>query len=171
MCGIVDADVISQVFESNFSEAASAFFNWVDSGNGRLVSGGSRHIRELNSANYRKWASVASARGKLVFLNEAVVNEREAELEESGRLISNDAHIVALAQLSGTRLLYSNDKNLHKDFKNKDLIDAPRGSVYSTKKSSAYGKSHKELLANRSLCRLLDHSQENEAIRNDGRRS
>lgn len=65
---------------------------------------------------------------------------------------SNDIHIIALARVSGARLLFSNDTALHKDFRNKDLIDQPRGKVFSTLKSKQFTKAHKYLLENRNLC-------------------
>ena len=41
-------------------------------------------------------------------------------------------HVLALAQVSGARLLYSNDQTLQRDFKNSKLIKNPRGNVYTT---------------------------------------
>ena len=41
------------------------------------------------------------------------MDEREEELNEEGRCHSNDTHVIALAQITGARLLYSNDKALH----------------------------------------------------------
>ncbi|MYH42126.1 MAG: hypothetical protein F4017_01170 [Acidimicrobiaceae bacterium] len=51
---------------------------------------------------------------------------------DPGSCRSDDHHVIALAQISGARLLFSNDKDLHKDFKNRQLIDQPTGTVYST---------------------------------------
>lgn len=69
-----------------------------------------------------------------------------------GMCQSDDTHIIALAQISGARLLFSNDKALHQDFKNKELINNPRGKVYSTLRGSDFRASHKNLLARRDLC-------------------
>ena len=60
----------------------------------------------------------------------------------------------ALAKISGARLLYSNDKDLHQDFKDKNLIDNPRGRVYSTLESKNFSVSHSRLLKKRDLCRI-----------------
>lgn len=48
--------------------------------------------------------------------------------------VSNDEHIIALARVSGARLLCSEDSSLHTDFKCKKLIDSPRGKIYQTRK-------------------------------------
>ena len=65
---------------------------------------------------------------------------------------SDDHHVIALAQLSGARLLYSNDSALHDDFGNKSLIDQPRGRIYSTKESSTFRNVHRHLLRDH-ICR------------------
>jgi len=48
---------------------------------------------------------------------------------------SDDIHILALARAGGARLLYTEDKDLKKDFKNKAIIDDPRGKIYSGAKN------------------------------------
>lgn len=53
---------------------------------------------------------------------------------------SNDAHVVALARISGARVVATKDIQLHVDIKNKTLLDNPRGSVYQD-------ESHAHLLA------------------------
>ena len=73
-------------------------------------------------------------------------------------LQSNDAHVIALAQLSGARLLYTNDGDLQKDFRNKNLVDNPEGKVYSTEAEKNPNKefrpAHKRLLGRNDLCRI-----------------
>ena len=51
------------------------------------------------------------------------------------------------------RLLYSNDTALQQDFKDKGIIDNPRGKVYSTLQHSDFRPSHQELLRRKDLCR------------------
>ena len=53
--------------------------------------------------------------------------------------VSDDPHVIALARVSGARLLCTDDVGLMTDFKDKKLIDKPRGSVYR-------GPSHNGLL-------------------------
>jgi predicted nucleic acid-binding protein len=45
-------------------------------------------------------------------------------------LRSNDAHVIALAIVSGARLLYSRDSALIQDFKDKRFVKKPRGKCY-----------------------------------------
>ena len=61
--------------------------------------------------------------------------------------------LLALAQVSGARLLYSNDKDLQQDFKDSRLIH-PEGYVYSTLKGKELTSTHKRHLGRRDLCRI-----------------
>jgi hypothetical protein len=51
---------------------------------------------------------------------------------------SNDPHVIALARVSGVRLLCTHDTNsgLMVDFKSKRLVDKPRGRIYTRQKNS-----------------------------------
>ena len=81
------------------------------------------------------------------------VDERTRELQGGAVLRSNDPHVIALAQVSGSRLLYSRDGDLQKDFKDRSLIDSPRGSVYSTLGNKNFTRSRKRQLVTRAkLC-------------------
>ena len=81
------------------------------------------------------------------------VNARTEELQAEAALRSDDPHVIALAQVSGSRLLYSNDRALQQDFRDKALIDNPRGSVYSTLRSKKFTRSRKDqLVARNELC-------------------
>lgn len=83
------------------------------------------------------------------------VEKRAIELREIDLCVSDDEHIIALAQISGARLLYSNDGDLHKDFRNKNLIDNPRGKVYSTRENTGFSKDRKDQLQ-RHVCAVRD---------------
>ena len=154
MCAIVDANVVHEVFGSNLQSAGEQFFDWIEKGNERLVVGG-RLLEELeaSSEGFREWASEAAEAGKMKAVNKNEVDARTREIENEGEYKSDDPHILALAQVSGARLLYSNDGDLQADFKNKNLIDDPRGRVYSTRESKNFRPAHRGLLANRNLCR------------------
>ena len=44
---------------------------------------------------------------------------------------SNDLHVLALARVSGARVIATDDRALQEDIGNKKLLDAPRGKVFS----------------------------------------
>ncbi len=63
----------------------------------------------------------------------------DTETIEETRHISNlcesdDPHVIALARLSGARVLCSRDTTLHIDFINPKLITDPRGHIYQSAK-------------------------------------
>lgn len=153
MCAIVDANVSHEVFGSNPSEAGDKFFGWINQGSGRLVAGG-KQLEELEagSPGFKEWASQGVRSGKMRILNESEVSARTERIEHEGLHTSNDAHILAVAQLSGARLLYSNDITLRNDFTNKKLIDNPQGKVYSTRMNKRVTRAHRWLLGRRDLC-------------------
>ena len=68
---------------------------------------------------------------------------------------SDDEHVLALALVSGARLLYTNDAALIEDFKNRDIVRNPRGAIYTTARSNKVTAAHRRLLADRTLCRAL----------------
>ena len=116
---------------------------------GQLVIGGKLRS-ELADFIPPKWLRQAILAGWVRQESDDVVDKLSGELEQDCR--SNDPHIIALARLSGTRLLYSNDRALQKDFKDKNLIDRPRGTVFTTLETCDVTAAQKKLLARKDLC-------------------
>ncbi len=151
MCAILDANVAHKVFGPNPPAAGKAFFDWLNSGNGRLVVGG-KLLRELDGAGVpRKWLQRAVQLGRVRNFDDREIDNKTEELAPICR--SNDPHVIALAQISGARLLYSDDGRLHGDFKDSGLIDNPQGAVYSTMKGDRLTGGQKKLLSRNDLCR------------------
>ena len=154
MCAIVDANIASEVFGSNRCPASEKFLEWVNKGRGRLVVGG-KLLEELEKlSGFREWSQNARLAGIIRTANEDTVNARAEQIRDAGICQSDDPHVIALAQISGARLLYSNDKTLHQDFKRKILVDSPRGKVYSTVVDKSLNQGHQKLLGMKDLCRL-----------------
>ena len=73
MCAILDANVAHEVFGPSRPAAGAGFFRWVDSGSGRLVTGG-KALRELTDhAPFRQWRLFAEQFGRLRVVTEALV--------------------------------------------------------------------------------------------------
>lgn len=146
MCAIVDANVVSELWDSSGSAAGQGFRCWVEGPNGRLAVGGQLR-QELGSSNAARWLQELDRTGKLTSVDDSRVNRQAARLRsDPASCMSDDHHVIALAQISRARLLFSNDKDLHKDFKNKRLIDQPSGTVYSTLARKDFTRSRKEQL-------------------------
>ena len=152
MCAILDSDVVHEVFGRQPSAAGEAFRKWIRSGKGRLVIGGQLRGELGRNTTFQLWLIEALRGGRARSLNDEEVEKRATTLKQSGVCESNDQHIIALAQLGRARLLYTNDVRLTRDFRNKELINDPRGKVYSTKSSGEFEKKHRQLLQQKNLC-------------------
>lgn len=161
MCAILDADVVGEVFGRNRSEAGEEFYKWITKGKGRLIASG-KLLDELRVVTrFKEWQQQAKLAGRLIEKDINEVNEKAQYLENMQACESGDYHVIALAQVSGARLLYSNDAALQEDFKSKRLIDKPRGKVYSTRENKKapnqkdpkkFTSAKKQLLNNKGLC-------------------
>ena len=152
MCAIIDANISHELFGSDRRKAGVRFLEWIEAGNGRLVV--SRQLlAELDRTPFQQWVRDALRYGKMRQTRETDIAVRMVELQDQGICASNDSHILALAIVSGARLLYSNDTALQQDFKDKRIIGNPRGKVYSTLEDSDFQPSHQRLLRRKDLCR------------------
>lgn len=157
MCVIIDASVASLVFGQSPSPDFRPVIDWLVSPDrdGRLAYGG-RLKRELFTVRgARRFILRLRGAGRATLFPDAAVDAKEKELKRGGLCLSNDQHIIALAIVSGARTLCSNNdkkRHLFADFKNKALIDHPRGGIYR-------GPSHWRLLRHTSSCeRQLKHA-------------
>ena len=160
MCAIVDASVIGEVFGRARSRtpAAQKFFEWLNAGSGKLVIGGKLRRELERSTAYRDWAQIATLAGKVISENDDAVNAKASQL---AALIHrrDDPHVVALAQISGARLLYSNDRALIRHFQDEQFISCPQGSVYTTLEPNSpprgdFTSAHREMLLRPDLCQI-----------------
>ena len=155
MCAILDASVVSQVFGEKRPPAGEAFFNWIAFRHGRLIVGGKLDQELERNGRFRMWIRGALLAGKARRLADSQVDVEADQLMRDGACKSNDAHVIALARLSGARLLYSNDKKLNGDFLNGDLVPPPSGKVYTTLQERDFTPNHRALLDRRDMCPKL----------------
>ena len=103
MCAIVDANVTPEVFGGSHptNEAGRRFLSWLNTGRGKLVLGGKLRNELGAIRNFRKWAAQAVQAGIVQSVDDAAVNKETRELESGNALHSDDAHIIALARVSG----------------------------------------------------------------------
>ena len=153
MCAIVDANVVHEVFQPDRPEAGVKFFDWINRGRGRVIAGGKLLAELSNTKSFREWAHAALQSGRMERVDDGKVDAETAQLLSENLCKSNDHHVIALARIGGARLLYSNDRDLQTDFKNKALINDPRGKVYSTSRTPDFEANHKKLLEDKTLCR------------------
>lgn len=100
----------------------------------------------------KRWITDLSGAGRVVLLTSEesqLVYSRSEELRDSGDCKSDDEHIIALAQISGARLLYTDDRDLQVDFTNTKLIGHPKGKLYPV---NANRTVRRRLLDRRNIC-------------------
>ena len=162
MCAIVDTNVAGEIFGSNRNSASQRFFEWLSGGQGRLVIGGALKT-ELRHRRLEEWLNEAIQAGRVFEQPEDRVEAATRTLQRGGLCRSDDPHVIALAQVSGARLLYSNDYALQKDFTDVAILSGrDRGRVYTTvtgrrqpvaQQGGRLRPVHRQLLARRDLCR------------------
>lgn len=154
MCAIIDNNVRHEVFGASDvqTEAGEYFLNWLENRNGKLVVGG-KLLEELSDyTGFRTWLRRALVRGRVIRVSDADVDAETANLQSRNVCQSNDAHVLALAIVSGARLLFTNDQDLQEDFRNRGIIGGIRGRVYTTLVHQDFSNTHRSLLNRTDLC-------------------
>lgn len=164
MCVIIDANILSDVFGKNRSEAGAKLFEWIDDPKkgGHLVLGGTKlRAESMHVSAFSVWWRNATRSGVATEINAKKIDDLEQRLIAEDSCSSDDEHIIALAKVSGARLLYSNDADLVDDFRNKgkttNLLPSPRGKSYPSSdppRDQNFSNHHKKLLENRNLCKM-----------------
>jgi hypothetical protein len=129
MCLIIDANVVARVFLQSEDKDFAGLFG---AGNPRVrIACGGRLRREyVRNAEVKRQLARLDRAGRARLIPDADVDAEEKVVAGTGLCVSDDQHVIALARVSGVRLLCSHDKALHQDFTNKGLVDRPRGKVY-----------------------------------------
>lgn len=158
MCAIVDNNVRGEVFgQDTQTEAGKSFLDSLGR-NRQLVVGG-KLLQELSDQRglhgfnaFSRWLRTAIRLGHAKVISKNRVDTETLALQSQAQCRSNDEHIIALARVSGARLLFTNDLALQKDFTDHRLVGSPRGRIYTTAKSSRLTTTHKSLLRRTDLC-------------------
>ena len=126
MCIIVDANVANE-FAARSIDAAPVLKKVVD-GNLRMVCDHDLKKEWLRTRLGKLYRQLQLA-GKIVEYSHEQTKTGIAIVKRM-QLKSDDPHVIALARVSGARILFSRDIRLHEDFKNLTLIPDIKGKVY-----------------------------------------
>lgn len=140
MCIILDASIVGK-FNDLSNEDAAPVRKWIESGKGSVVYAPFMERGVAIPQNLAEYNRL----GRLIPFTPEEVKAEQRRMERSGEIVlsSDDPHVLALARISGARLLFTDDLALRKDFKNRKILGkGKRGQVYSK-------KSHKHLLTDR----------------------
>ena len=136
MCVILDTNTFGK-FKNPTDEDMKPVWQWLDNRNGKIVYANTKKFEdEWERGGMSHLRDQMMRAGQLKLVSEGV-QEKADELE--GEIVSNDAHIIALALVAGVKVLVSyreGDGDLFTDFKSRELVG---GRVYTR-------KSHKHML-------------------------
>jgi hypothetical protein len=110
------------------SQDALPVIRWLLLGKGGLIIGG-KLSKELLRTNFRDTMVVLDRAGRLHRQDDAKIEGLAARFQADCK--SNDSHVLATAAVSGCRLVFTRDKVLQQDLKDKKILD-PIASIYSS---------------------------------------
>lgn len=130
---IVDANCSGDVLRASPAADFIPILDALKNGSARLAVGGTKMKNEYraNGAAWR-YLRILEQAGRVRLIPDAKVDTEEVSVVEKYALKSDDPHVLALARISGARLLCSRDQGLHQDFCNPAIISKPRGYIYQT---------------------------------------
>ena len=159
MCAILDNNVRHEVFGDCDTQtpAGKYFLDRVERSAGKLVIGGELR-RELSEYKcFLNWLRTATRRNVVRSIDDKRVDDETRTLREQGDCLSNDEHVLALARVSDTRILFTNDVALQKDFTDGNIINDPRGQVYTTLVNKDVRRVHRDILSARNVRQICRH--------------
>ena len=149
---IVDANVAAEVFASNRTPAGERFREHITTGDGVLSTGG-KNLAELRKVGgFREWEKTAVRFQRLRYEETQPLKQQTDVLLATEACESDDEHVIALADIGCGRLLFTNDRALQRDFRNPNLVNDPRGHVFTTLRGKQFTTVHQNLLERRDLC-------------------
>ena len=152
MCVIIDANAAHQVFGDSKSEAGEFMLSRL-SPRIQLAVGGELLDELERIGGFSRWLLTARRTGHARLISDDAVNSETDRLRSGETCQSNDHHVLALAKISGARLLFTNDNALQEDFRNRRIIGGTQGRIYTTAQSRAVSATHRDYFSGRwQLC-------------------
>jgi len=136
MCLIVDANLCSVAFKKTNDVYCRELREAIQSNRLTVIHGG-KLTDEYHKAGVLSIVALLAQSGRAIKINSALLDAQFKQIQHN--CTSNDAHVIALARADRKRgrVLCTNDQALQADFKNKSLIDGPRGKIYSPTRHQA----------------------------------
>lgn len=141
MCIILDTNIHNKIVNKS-GEADRLVRNWIENQHGSVVFSEFEKI----SVEMKSLLDNYSAAGKAHKTPVSAVLQEATKLKKQCELLSDDENTLALARITGARLLYTEDTDLQEDFTNPKIIGKGkrRGKVFSL--------GAKKLLRRKDLC-------------------
>lgn len=129
MCIIVDIPVVHKIFPIP-TEEFRPVHSHITNGRAKIVYGGKIRREYLRIDWFRRLLLRLDQQGCAQKIPDELVDAATRRVHSKRLCTSNDQHIIGLALIANVRLLCTDDNKLMNDFKNKRLLDQPRGKVY-----------------------------------------
>ena len=137
MCIIVDTNKLGAFLADPPDDDSRPIHKWLERGAGSIVySTGGKFTKEIRGRRARAKLTNYVRAGRAKLIPGSLFADDERDLKARADLRSDDPHVLALARAAGVRLLYTADRNLISDFKDRNFIDRPRGKVYSSTRNA-----------------------------------
>jgi hypothetical protein len=133
VCVILDANRFGDALSSPPHADFAPLVRWVTSPHtdGAIVFGGKKFKREIaRSATAQRWFATLMKAGRAIAVSDSEVDALERTLAEREACGSDDEHVIALANVSGARVVCSEDRALMTDLKNRKLVRRPKVRIY-----------------------------------------
>lgn len=141
MCIVVDINTLAPVFNETCDRHREFVHvkNWIESGKGILVYGGTKFKEELH-ATYRYLRLIRQMKdsGKAIAIQDNEVDAAEKKIKEQTKNTDcDDQHIIALLRVSRCPLLCSEDARSYKYIQNRTFYPkgSPKVRIYSSSKN------------------------------------
>ena len=145
-CLIVDTNNL-RWFTDTSEEISQIVIGLLKKQRGKMYIGGD--LTREYPPSLRPWLAEGIRAGWIVNVPDGEVDQEIAFLLDHHVLKSNDSHVVALARVSGARVLVSCDGDLRDDFRDHSLISQPPGKLLPFK---ADKRRVRKFLQQRRLC-------------------
>lgn len=145
-CLIVDTNKL-RWFTDTDEEISQIVMSLLKKQRGKLYIGGD--LTREYPPSLRPWLAEGIRAGWIVNIPDDKVDQETACLSDRHVLKSNDHHVVALARVSGARVLVSCDGDLRDDFRDRNLISRPPGKLLPFNSDQAQVR---KFLQRRRLC-------------------
>lgn len=139
---IVDANRLGVLLSRRSNEDVKPIHDWLNDGRGVIIYSTDGEFERDVSEKARLALAELARSGKARLVGRRRLQSEVKLLKAEANYRSNDPHVLALAIVSGARLLYTADQALRDDFKKgkwmngKFIIQKPRGKLYSSKDNS-----------------------------------
>lgn len=164
MCVIVDANCCHRLFCSPPHPDYIPVFAWINDKDGILVYGGKLARELLRNEKMKRLLVQWDRAGRARRFSDDALAPAERRIVDSGFLRSDDPHILALAIVSQTRTICTEDRDLWTDFKDRRIVPFGGCRIYRRDQ-------HNRLLRHSPGCSgFIVKSKIKEAAKREGKR-